>query len=58
VTGDQLLTPYASEAEEMGYQDLRPLGHLLPWAPVTGTLEWRRRSVPWASRFGLTAAWR
>jgi hypothetical protein len=45
------------EALAMGYVELRLLGHLLPLAPVTGTLEWQRRAVPWASRFGLEAPW-
>jgi hypothetical protein len=37
--------------------ELTLLGYLLPQAPVTGTLDWHRRSVPWASRFGLEAPW-
>jgi hypothetical protein len=57
VTGDQLLSRHPVEALAMGYADLRTLGYLLPAAPVTGTLEWRRRAVPWASRFGLEAPW-
>jgi hypothetical protein len=57
VTGDQLLTRYRIEALAMGYVDVALLGYLLPVAPVTGTLEWRRQTVPWASRFGLEAPW-
>jgi glycosyltransferase involved in cell wall biosynthesis len=57
VTGDQLLTRHRIEPLAMGYVELTLLGYLLPQAPVTGTLDWRRRSVPWASRFGLEAPW-
>jgi glycosyltransferase involved in cell wall biosynthesis len=57
VTGDQLLSRHPVEGLAMGYGDLRLLGYLLPQAPVTGTLEWQRRAVPWASRFGLEAPW-
>ncbi len=53
ITGDQLLTRDPREATDMGYANVTELGYLRERYPVTGTLEKRRRSVPWASRFGL-----
>jgi hypothetical protein len=53
VTGDQLLTTNWMEANDMGYDEPEVLGYLWPVAPVTGSLEQRVVSIPWASRFGL-----
>jgi hypothetical protein len=39
----------------MGYVNVALLGYLRDRAPVTGNLELRRTSVPWASHFGLHA---
>jgi len=52
VTGDQLLTRHRFEANDMGYTDITLLGFMRERAPVTGTLEIRRTTIPWASRFG------
>jgi hypothetical protein len=53
VTGDQLLTTHLMDAKEMGYDEPEVLGYVWPVAPVTGSLEQRVVSIPWASRFGL-----
>jgi hypothetical protein len=52
VTGDQLLTRSPLEAADMGYGAARVVGHLLPFAPVTGSLASRELAVPWAAKFG------
>jgi hypothetical protein len=57
VTGDQLLTQYALEAQDMGYARIERLGYLLASWPVTGSADRTRPTVPWASRFGLEARW-
>jgi len=55
VTGDQLLTHYELEAADMGYGAVTQLGYILAEGPATGTIDMRRVSIPWASRFGLEA---
>ncbi len=52
VTGDQLLTTTAIEAERLGYEGTALLGHLAPTAPVTGALGLAEADVPWATRTG------
>jgi hypothetical protein len=56
-TGDQLLTSYPLEAQDMGYVDLALLAWINDAAPVTGATGIRRVGVPWASRYGLEARW-
>jgi hypothetical protein len=53
VTGDQLVTTWAIEATDMGYESLTVLGYILGSTPTTGRRDFPRVSVPWASRFGL-----
>jgi glycosyltransferase involved in cell wall biosynthesis len=55
VTHDQLLTSYPLEAQDMGYIDITLLGWLSDRAPMTGSRDLQRLSVPWASRYGLEA---
>jgi glycosyltransferase involved in cell wall biosynthesis len=55
VLDDQFLTHHRLEASDMGYVDVVRLGYVGAEAPVTGTLGSQRVSVPWASRFGLSA---
>ena len=55
VTGDQLVTNLALEAQDMGYVDTRLIGHLHAEAPLTGVQGLRPVAVPWASKFGLKA---
>jgi hypothetical protein len=57
VTGDELLTPYPLEAQDMGYEELELLAWINQRTPVTGEPGLRRLAVPWASRFGLEARW-
>jgi hypothetical protein len=52
ITGDQLLTTSEWEPNDLGYGEPELLGYLDALAPVTGSLELRRRDVPWASHFG------
>lgn len=52
VTGDQLLTRSTEDAAQMGYIGTQLLGFLRRLAPLTGDLEHRHLSVPWARRFG------
>ena len=54
--GDRLLTTRRAEAADLGYSEPVVLGHLVRAAPVTGTLEPPPCDVPWAHRFGLSAA--
>jgi hypothetical protein len=56
-TGDQLLTPYRLEAQDMGYEGLALLAWINQNTPVTGAPGLRRSIVPWASRYGLEARW-
>jgi glycosyltransferase involved in cell wall biosynthesis len=55
VTGDQLVTPYRLEAQDMGYVGITQLGWISDRSPITGRRDLRRLSVPWASRYGLEA---
>jgi hypothetical protein len=55
VTGDQLLTCWRLEADDMGYVDVVLLGYLSAGDLPMGRPRVRRLSVPWASRFGMTA---
>ncbi len=57
VTGDQLLTRYPLEAQDMGYEDIALLAWINGRTPVTGVPELRRLGIPWASRYGLEARW-
>jgi hypothetical protein len=57
VTGDQLLTRYPLEAQDMGYEGLELLAWINERTPVTGESGFRRIAVPWASRYGLEARW-
>jgi glycosyltransferase involved in cell wall biosynthesis len=52
VTGDQLVTPWPTEAADMGYVDAQLLGYLWTSTASTGTRDRRHVDVPWASRFG------
>lgn len=52
VNGDQLLTRSAADADELGYLDTQLLGFLTPDAPLTGSLDRRPTSIPWARRAG------
>lgn len=52
VTGDQLLTRAAEDAASLGYGPAMPLGYVRLIAPLSGALELRRPSIPWARRFG------
>jgi hypothetical protein len=56
-TGDQLLTRYSLEAQDMGYVDITLLAWINDRAPVTAESGLRRLPVPWASRYGLEARW-
>ena len=50
ITADQIVTPFALEATDMGYVDVTSVGY------TSGTLSEltiERYRVPWASRFGL-----
>ncbi len=55
VTGDQFVTTYRLEAQDMGYVDIAQLGWIFDRSPVTGRRDMRRLPVPWASRYGLEA---
>jgi hypothetical protein len=55
VTGDQFVTSYRLEAQDMGYVGITQLGWISDRSPVTGRRDIRRLSVPWASRYGLEA---
>jgi glycosyltransferase involved in cell wall biosynthesis len=55
VTGDQLVTIYRLEAQDMGYVGITQLGWIIDRSPVTGRRDLRRLTVPWASRYGLEA---
>lgn len=57
ITGDQLLTRFPLEAQDMGYTRIERLGYVLAAWPVTGRDDRTRPTVPWASRFGLEARW-
>lgn len=57
ITGDQLLTRFPVEAQDLGYTAIERLGYLLAVRPVTGSDDRTRPTVPWASRFGLEARW-
>ncbi len=52
VTYDQLLTTNAGQAADMGFVETQLLGHLIAHAPLTGSLDTIRPTIPWASRFG------
>jgi glycosyltransferase involved in cell wall biosynthesis len=55
VTGDQLLTCWRLEADDMGYVDAVLLGYTSAGELPMGRPRVKRLSVPWASRFGMTA---
>ena len=50
VTGDQLLTTVATEAERLGYEGAALLGHLAATAPVTGALGVAPVDLAWVAR--------
>jgi glycosyltransferase involved in cell wall biosynthesis len=52
VTGDQLLTRSPEDAAQLGYDPPQLLGHMREVAPMTGDLQPRSLSIPWARRFG------
>lgn len=52
VTGDQLLTRSADDARAMGFEDIRLLGFMAPFAPLTGALDQKPTAIPWARRSG------
>jgi glycosyltransferase involved in cell wall biosynthesis len=52
ITGDQFLSRNPGDAVALGYEDTQLLGYMAPAAPLTGSLERRPASIPWAKRSG------
>jgi hypothetical protein len=55
VLGDQFVTHHPLEATDLGYERVCSLGFIGCRARLTGVLGGRRGTIPWASRFGLSA---
>lgn len=51
ITGDQLLTAWPLEANDLGYGEIRLLGWVSTASTMTGGLAPRPVDIPWASRF-------
>jgi glycosyltransferase involved in cell wall biosynthesis len=55
VLADQFVTHHPLEATDLGYERVCSMGFIGSRARLTGALGGRRGTIPWASRFGLSA---